>query len=156
MWNIWKILQTHSCKSDRGKHSRFAVSDCTVVLSISTTEKHSFVVSHPDGRAVNMALEDGEAERRPRTSNRWQTDTECLVARLYSWQSGREVRQKNWREKKQAASWRRFVFGKEEMCRYKDLEVTLQKQKCKLNSLFWCDSIFVRFKAIRKVLIEAF
>lgn len=33
--------------------------------------------------------------------------------------------------KKQAANWRRFVFGKEEMCQYKGLEVTVQKQKCK-------------------------
>lgn len=60
------------------------------------------------------------------------------------------------KEKKQAASQRRFIFGKEEMCQYKGLEVTVQKQKCKWNSLFWCDSILARFKAISEVLLEGF
>lgn len=64
------MLKTHLCKSDQGKQSRFAVSDSIVVPSISTAEKYSFAVSHPDCRAVNMALEDEDAERRPRTSNR--------------------------------------------------------------------------------------
>lgn len=124
------MLKTHSCKRDQGKQSRFAVTDSIVVPFISTTEKYRFAVSHPDRRAVNMALEHEDAERRPRTSNKWKTDIECLVSRLHSWQSVREVSQKNWRERS-TQSWRRFVFGKEEMCRYKDLEVTLKKQKCK-------------------------
>lgn len=38
---------------------------------------------------------------------------------------------KEMKGKKQAASRRRFVFGKEEMCQNKGLEVTVQKQKCK-------------------------
>lgn len=64
------MLKTHSCKSDEGKSSRFAVSDSIVVPPISTTEKYSFAVSHPDCRAVNMALQDEDAERRTRKSNR--------------------------------------------------------------------------------------
>lgn len=38
---------------------------------------------------------------------------------------------KEMKGKKQIASQRRFIFGKEEMCQYKGLEVTVQKQKCK-------------------------
>lgn len=52
----------------------------------------------------------------------------CKASSSTKWLGGQPKEMKG---KKQAANWRRFVFGKEEMCQYKGLEVTVQKQKCK-------------------------
>lgn len=51
----------------------------------------------------------------------------CKASFLTKWLGGQP--KEMWERKKQQAGGG-FVFGKEEMCQHKGLEVTVQKQKC--------------------------